>query len=370
MDYTELPRQLIYKDRLWLEDFDIYNNGKNFNKPIVKVLKQRFSHDRDIEKYILCCMNNAYYICTMALMEKDPSLRVSKYCDLAGVIDGSENAHLQQPVLCLVFYYLCSLPKGVGHHLEEMLLELKERIFNDALIKDLPDVVLPSDEFAPRVIDDSAVRDAQIREYRWMTQTDYFKDEHLFKIVESLGNTPEEKQHVIKILIDAVQMSYSGNSWYKDERVKLLKGMMKEYGGVDEDEPATNQSNVNQPETDIAPLKKRIEELEEENERLKEKVKELEVSKQLLDTPLDAIEADSKVGLTEILKLMKNDGANFTKSKNKTIAAKALKMMTGRSDSACKQIFSVPLSPTYSGHKKKISELNGYLEALGMKTLL
>ena len=89
-----------------------------------------------------------------------------------------------------------------------------------------------------------------------------------------------------------------------------------------------------------------------------------------MNTPLDAIEADSKVGLTEILKLMAQDGANFDKHNNKTIAVKALKMMTGRSESACKQIFSSPLSPTYPQHKKKIEELNGYLETLGMGTLL
>ena len=113
-----------------------------------------------------------------------------------------------------------------------------------------------------------------------------------------------------------------------------------------------------------------IMELKKENEGLKEKIKELEEYKQLLDTPLDAIEADSKVGLTEILKLMEKDGANFEKSKNKTIAAKALKMMTGRSESACKQIFSSPLSRTYQPHQKKIAELNNYLKTLGMETLL
>ena len=271
MDYTELPRQLIYKDRLWLEDFDIYNNGKNFNKPVVQVLKKEFSHKRDVEKYILYSMNNAYYICTMALMEKDPSLRVTKYCDLAGVVNGKVLNGLHQSVLSLVFYYLCSLPKGVGHHLEEMLLELKTYI-SEYIIKNLPDVVLPSNEFAPRVIDDSAVRDAQISEYRWMTQTDYFHEEHLKRIVESLGKAPEEKQCVIKILVDAVEMSYSGNSRYKESRLQLLQNMAKEYGGDKEDEPATNQSNANQPEIDIAPLKKRNEELEEENERLKKQL--------------------------------------------------------------------------------------------------
>ena len=87
-------------------------------------------------------------------------------------------------------------------------------------------------------------------------------------------------------------------------------------------------------------------------------------------TTLDSSEADNKGWLTLIMKLIKNDVDYFEKSKNKTIAAKALKMMTGRSESACKQIFSVPLSPTYSGHKKKITELNSYLETLGMKTRL
>lgn len=117
-------------------------------------------------------------------------------------------------------------------------------------------------------------------------------------------------------------------------------------------------------------LSEKNKQLEEENGQLSKENEELKEIKMIMDTPLDAIEADSKVGLTEILKLMENDGANFVKHNNKTIAAKALKMMTGRSESACKQIFSSPLSPTYSGHKNKISELNGYLKALGMKTLL
>ena len=120
----------------------------------------------------------------------------------------------------------------------------------------------------------------------------------------------------------------------------------------------------------IAALEARIKELEAENERLSKENEELKEIKMIMDTPLDAIEADSKVGLTEILKLMVKDGANFEKSNNKTIGAKALKMMTGRSESACKQIFSSPLSPTYPQHKKKIAELNDYLKTLGMKTLL
>lgn len=115
-------------------------------------------------------------------------------------------------------------------------------------------------------------------------------------------------------------------------------------------------------------LEQRIKELESEIETLRKENEELKEIKSMMDTPLDDIEADSKVGLTVILKLMEKDGANFEKSKNKTIAMKALKMMTGRSESACKQIFSVPLSLAY--HKRKINEMNDYLNALGMETQL
>ena len=135
---------------------------------------------------------------------------------------------------------------------------------------------------------------------------------------------------------------------------------------------AISETEIAEKEThdvNLTAYETRIKELEAENERLSKENEELKEIKKIMDTPLDGIEAYSKVGLTEVLKLMENDGANFEKSNNKTIAAKALMMMTGRSESACKQIFSSPLSTTYSGHKKKISELNGYLKALGMKTL-
>ena len=82
---------------------------------------------------------------------------------------------------------------------------------------------------------------------------------------------------------------------------------------------AEKENNV-----DFSSLEERIKELEEENERLSKENEEL---KEIMNTPLDAIEADSKVGLTEILKLMAQDGANFDKHNNKTIAVKALKMM-------------------------------------------
>ena len=157
---------------------------------------------------------------------------------------------------------------------------------------------------------------------------------------------------------------------HTDEMVNYMLGDIEERKKNEGREKESNPSGVeiDQHKKSLKEMESIIIELKKENEGLKEQVKELEEFKQLLETPLDGIGADSKVGLTEILKLMENDGANFNKHNNKSIAAKALKMMTGRSESACKQIFSSPLSTTYPGHKEKISELNGYLQTLGMKT--
>ena len=110
------------------------------------------------------------------------------------------------------------------------------------------------------------------------------------------------------------------------------------------------------------------EELRNENSELKKELEELRETINVLNENLGSIDAASKIGLTLIMKLMENDGADFNKSGNKVIGAKVLKMLTGRSESACKAIFSDPLSPNYPQHKHIIKDLNEYLSKLGAKT--
>ena len=112
------------------------------------------------------------------------------------------------------------------------------------------------------------------------------------------------------------------------------------------------------------------EQLKNENSELKKKIEELQNTIVVQNENLGSIDAASKIGLTFIMKLMENDGADFNKSGNKAIGAKVLKMLTGRSESACKAIFSDPLSPNYPPHRQIINELNQHLSKLGVKTLL
>ncbi|MBO4500588.1 MAG: hypothetical protein J5732_10120 [Bacteroidaceae bacterium] len=387
MDYTKVPRVLIYKNRKDLDEFPVADDFdfQSLEEVFLDHLEDRpfIKEAEDAPELILKIFNNARYITTLICMENHPQHYLRRYMNIAA--EDSKNIsmanHVMPATMALVWNYL-------NHYFtcynSSKIVEAIYNNFNTVEWKELTvggqndfydlHIIEPSThprwttdgDFEPREIMD-VINDPEVHEIDIANGLDYIIREIFFKL------DGKEIPCAINIVKDSLDFLKSiGTSGIDSAYNKLNKACIQwEDEHSDEIEIVTEET-TNAPiiTEQFHQLETRIAELEEENERLKEKIKELEEFKQLLDTPLDAIEADSKVGLTEILKLMENDGANFTKSKNKTIAAKALKMMTGRSDSACKQIFSVPLSPTYSGHKKKISELNGYLEALGMKTLL
>lgn len=83
MDYTKVPRALIYKDRDDLKDFGVQTPG-TMNYRLFKRLKQAALISISGAKEVaLRCYNNAYYVCTLILLEsKDfPELRISDYVD-------------------------------------------------------------------------------------------------------------------------------------------------------------------------------------------------------------------------------------------------------------------------------------------------
>lgn len=207
-------------------------------------------------------------------------------------------------------------------------------------------------------LDNVNSKDKEKREIINLIRFNYSNLQHLLYIdhLKGYDSTIDMLNNHIKSVVNQIQNTLITLNYFKEKSDRQKS-----------DEENNSSTDEKKSET-ITALEQRIKELEAENETLRKENEELKEIKSIMDTPLDGIEANSKVGLTVILKLMKNDGADFEKSKNKTNAAKALKMMTGRSESACKQIFSDPLSHTF--HKRKINEMNGYLSALGMKTRL
>lgn len=77
-DYWRVPRVLIYCERNSLNDFGVRDsdtlNGRLFN-----LLLEHFRSADNAKSLVLQCFNNAYYLCTVILMEDYPDLCVDKY---------------------------------------------------------------------------------------------------------------------------------------------------------------------------------------------------------------------------------------------------------------------------------------------------
>ena len=95
MDFTKVPRALIYKDRYDIDEFDVENYQSCDYFFYENLLKRPFTKDLDnLADVILRIYNNAYYICTLINMEGHPRQYLSAYKKLA--LDGHDDEPLWQ----------------------------------------------------------------------------------------------------------------------------------------------------------------------------------------------------------------------------------------------------------------------------------
>ncbi len=83
MDYLKIPRSLIYKERNDLKDFGVQTPDTMNSLLFLHLKQQALMGVPGAREVALRCYNNAYYICTLILLEADnfPELRVSDYVD-------------------------------------------------------------------------------------------------------------------------------------------------------------------------------------------------------------------------------------------------------------------------------------------------
>lgn len=79
MDYTSVPRSLIYKDRTTLNEFGVQDEGTFNNYIFTQMRKLTLLRCGDAKEIALRCFNNAYYICTLIQLEEFPDLCMDKY---------------------------------------------------------------------------------------------------------------------------------------------------------------------------------------------------------------------------------------------------------------------------------------------------
>ena len=81
MDYTKVPRKLIWADRNNIDDFFVDDSGSLDNIMFERIGRSMICNWSNAAEYVLEMYNNAYYITTLILMEKHPILYFSSYND-------------------------------------------------------------------------------------------------------------------------------------------------------------------------------------------------------------------------------------------------------------------------------------------------
>ena len=79
MDYIKIPRSLIYKERKNLNDFGVNTPGTINNQLFSHLQELPFMYDNGAKDLALQCFNNAYYICTVIMLDEFPGLQIAEY---------------------------------------------------------------------------------------------------------------------------------------------------------------------------------------------------------------------------------------------------------------------------------------------------
>ena len=83
MNFTNIPRSLIYEDRKSLDDFDIHN-AESLNGALYKLLRRHLYTEYGLNNYrtlIIQMFNESYYLCTMFLMDKNADANFRDYIE-------------------------------------------------------------------------------------------------------------------------------------------------------------------------------------------------------------------------------------------------------------------------------------------------
>lgn len=392
MDYTSVPRALIYEGRRSLEDFGAYEEGSITQPFLEEFLKFGSDSYPNIEENALWCMNNAFYICTMLLLEKDPRSRIYLYKKIT-IPEGINNKLVfnkyWSATLSMVILLLQRLETPLTKFQDEArqnLLVLIEKDINNACTeifnsfskrlkeyKSTPKKI-PNSMFAPRVIDKFAIKDVlSEKDFCWVKFTDYLDERYIHDIVKAFGTTEEEKHNVVEMIRQASHSFYlmGGTNDRIEEVDRTLNDIDKEIElqfnpGGKKASVKPQEEPVNEQQFDPTHYENRIKELEEENKRLKEQVEDFE---ELAKSTSKNISWHDKVRLELALRFMEKADCNLSKYGNKARAARILQAITKLPISTCKNYVTNRDLNTQE-HKEELLEINTELQTLGTEILL
>lgn len=429
MDYTKVPRALIYKDRNDLKGFGV-QTPDTMNNILFKILKQQalmgVSGAREVA---LRCFNNAYYVCTLILLEaKDfPELRISDYVDKILEIE-KDKGHVDE--VCLVSMAMtCQLlekydKKRYGRDSDvwnainyrcthyQWYHSSATAIFHNMISCEYRITIpLSNTEFAPRdiieVIENCSERDlqvyaeyicerlallkdpsqrmhgadmaiARIKDYQreLCEASEYDPEKDCFKYANndySLRDLTSESE-----IRDYYQQSKEAIDYYTEHYPTTEGNDSKEKDGESPQAPETEflQTEIRELKLKLTQLENQLKETNVINTQYATRIEEQDTEIKNLQNELkeahtipDTVTAQQKVRMELTRKLIEAAGINeeiLAKWGNKDKAGTLIGMMLDILPSTCKTYISDPyLNSQY--HKETIEKINSLLDALGIK---
>ncbi len=207
MNYSDLPRELIFENRRSLDDFSVDEtespNSLFFNQLMqINCLSPEYL---ETEKQILSIFNDAYYIVTLIYLEKRPVLRLGYYRQVARYWPDHGVEPQREAIVLAMINEMLGL---IREELPYQIITFKEKL-EHFLSTNHPDANLffivanelgtySENEFLPREIT-SEVAD----KIDWVKLTENFNLETIKDLFDNLGQNANEKKVLIKAIYDA-----------------------------------------------------------------------------------------------------------------------------------------------------------------------
>ena len=211
MDYTSLPKELIYKERTNLEDFGV-DDKPSLNNFIYEHLFNAYYREHDFEGLALRIFNCSYYICTMALAEKRPEIRFGAY--LFEASSSYYSVSYKNLVLAIVLLQFWARRWDMpGHRISRLAKlienELREKDYDNifkgffySITQEMQAAgiyeIKSEDDFVPREINMRVLRDC---DYGWYEVFDKDED-RVWGFISEIGKNEEEQKTIVAFLRD------------------------------------------------------------------------------------------------------------------------------------------------------------------------
>ncbi len=290
MDYTILPRELIYKNRKELDDFGVYEQS-TLNHFIFECLFEKYARLDRFEGFILALFNQAYYICTMAWAEKRPELRFGALIDIAS-LDYSF-LKCKNMVIAIVLLQMWARRWDMhGHRMARlyMLLEeelrsgSEEEIFKNFFVRITQEMQATGinkmgtdNDFVPCEVNMLMLNDCS---FDWSQFFGNDKDA-VWDFVSGLGKNEKEEKLISEFLRNEMRYAFNKEVEFKYFFEDIDYKIHKKYHGAEEEAKANAEFEAEMEKQILEELeadwnKDRVKELENQNAKLTSRVNQLE----------------------------------------------------------------------------------------------